>query len=132
MHVRYGLSCDRANILDLESSTVTKFSRHLIFHLPGAVFKNNIHAGILYFTLLYVYHKYFSLGHFVHYCCDQLRSFKLQADSTTDLQQAYDHHFPAPVATKRSRAVPQCPTGKILTSTSQSSLMYLATMQLRT
>lgn len=26
-------------------STSAKFSRHLIFHLPGAVFKDNIHAG---------------------------------------------------------------------------------------
>ena len=26
-------------------STASKFSRHLIFHLPGAVFKDNIHVG---------------------------------------------------------------------------------------
>ena len=26
-------------------STDVKFSRHLVFHLPGAAFKNNIHAG---------------------------------------------------------------------------------------
>ena len=43
--MRYQLSCDRTNILDLDSSSPTKFSRHLIFHLPTAVFKNNIHAG---------------------------------------------------------------------------------------
>ncbi len=39
------MKCSRANILDLESSTEHKFSRHLIFHLPGAVFRNNAHAG---------------------------------------------------------------------------------------
>ena len=43
--MRYRLSCDRTNILDLDSSSPTKFSRHLVFHLPAAVFKNNIHAG---------------------------------------------------------------------------------------
>jgi len=41
----YDLTCSRKFIIDLDSSTPTKFSRHLIFHLPGAVFKDNIHAG---------------------------------------------------------------------------------------
>lgn len=41
----YGLQCDRKCIVDLDSSTTSKFSRHLIFHLPGTVFKDNIHAG---------------------------------------------------------------------------------------
>ncbi|XP_044170934.1 DNA-directed primase/polymerase protein-like [Acropora millepora] len=41
----YGLDCDRKFIVDLDSSTSSKFSRHLIFHLPGAVFKDNIHVG---------------------------------------------------------------------------------------
>ncbi len=42
----YQLVCDRSNVLDLDSTTPSKFSRHLIFHLPHAVFKNNIHAGV--------------------------------------------------------------------------------------
>lgn len=33
-------------------STPAKFSRHLIFYLPGAVFKDNIHAGEIDVTLL--------------------------------------------------------------------------------
>ncbi|XP_015750339.1 PREDICTED: DNA-directed primase/polymerase protein-like [Acropora digitifera] len=41
----YGLECGRKFIVDLDSSTASKFSRHLIFHLPGAVFKDNIHVG---------------------------------------------------------------------------------------
>lgn len=41
----YGVDCNRKYIIDLDSSTSSKFSRHLIFHLPGAVFKDNIHAG---------------------------------------------------------------------------------------
>ncbi|XP_014670251.1 PREDICTED: DNA-directed primase/polymerase protein-like isoform X2 [Priapulus caudatus] len=42
----YGLHCDRTLVLDLDATTVKKFSRHLIFHLPcQAVFKDNIHTG---------------------------------------------------------------------------------------
>ena len=39
------LVVDRTSIIDLDSSTDSKFSRHLIFHLPEAVFENNIHCG---------------------------------------------------------------------------------------
>lgn len=41
----YDLTCNRKFIVDLDSSTSSKFSRHLIFHLPGAVFKDNINVG---------------------------------------------------------------------------------------
>ena len=41
----YDVGCDRSNILDLDSSTEAKFSRHLVFHLPCAAFRDNIHAG---------------------------------------------------------------------------------------
>jgi hypothetical protein len=42
----FGLSISRKNILELESSTPEKFSRHLIVHLPGGVlFATNRHAG---------------------------------------------------------------------------------------
>ncbi|XP_064403088.1 DNA-directed primase/polymerase protein-like [Halichondria panicea] len=92
LYVHFGLSCDRGNILDLESSAPSKFSRHLIFHLPLAVFKNNIHAG-----------------QFVHHCCDELRAFQSASDAGE--QQAYSQHFPEPVKKKRSKDPPPCPTG---------------------
>ncbi|XP_062244460.1 DNA-directed primase/polymerase protein isoform X2 [Platichthys flesus] len=41
----YGLECSVKNVLTLESSTEEKFSQHLIFNLPNAVFKDNIHVG---------------------------------------------------------------------------------------
>ncbi|XP_078661428.1 DNA-directed primase/polymerase protein-like isoform X2 [Branchiostoma floridae x Branchiostoma belcheri] len=52
---KYDLDCTEEHVLDLESSTEEKFSRHLIFHLPGAAFQDNIHAG-----------------NFVHEMCDKL------------------------------------------------------------
>ena len=45
LHVMHHVTCDRSNILDLDSSTPQKFSRHLIFHMPSAVFRNNILVG---------------------------------------------------------------------------------------
>lgn len=37
----YGLQIDRSNIIDLDSSTNSKFSRHLVIHLPnGELFSN--------------------------------------------------------------------------------------------
>lgn len=41
----YGLECSGKNVLNLDSSTEDKFSRHLIFNLPNAAFKDNIHVG---------------------------------------------------------------------------------------
>ncbi|XP_077999309.1 DNA-directed primase/polymerase protein-like [Glandiceps talaboti] len=41
----YDIQCDRRNVIDLDSTTDKKFSRHLIFQLPGAAFRNNSHAG---------------------------------------------------------------------------------------
>ncbi|XP_036953850.1 DNA-directed primase/polymerase protein isoform X3 [Acanthopagrus latus] len=41
----YGIKCSSNNILNLDSSTEEKFSRHLIFNLQNAVFKDNIHVG---------------------------------------------------------------------------------------
>ena len=37
----------------LQCSTSSKFSRHLIFHLPGAVFKDNINVGKVDITVQY-------------------------------------------------------------------------------
>ncbi|XP_078252804.1 DNA-directed primase/polymerase protein isoform X2 [Rhinoraja longicauda] len=37
--------CSVKDVLNLDSSTHEKFSRHLVFHLPNVVFRNNIHVG---------------------------------------------------------------------------------------
>ncbi|XP_051242264.1 DNA-directed primase/polymerase protein isoform X2 [Dicentrarchus labrax] len=41
----YGVECTTKNVLNLDSSTEEKFSRHLIFNLRNAAFKDNIHMG---------------------------------------------------------------------------------------
>ncbi|CAN9510349.1 unnamed protein product [Ophioblennius macclurei] len=41
----YGVECSVKNVLSLDSSTEEKYSRHLIFSLPNAAFKDNIHVG---------------------------------------------------------------------------------------
>lgn len=42
----YGVKCSVENVLNLDSSTEEKFSRHLIFNLQNAAFKDNIHVGM--------------------------------------------------------------------------------------
>ncbi|XP_038611225.1 DNA-directed primase/polymerase protein [Tachyglossus aculeatus] len=41
----FGVSCSAEDVLNLDSSTAEKFSRHLIFQLRDAAFKDNIHVG---------------------------------------------------------------------------------------
>lgn len=41
----YGIECSEKDVLNLDSSTEEKFSRHLIFILSNEVFKDNIHVG---------------------------------------------------------------------------------------
>ncbi|XP_059830344.1 DNA-directed primase/polymerase protein isoform X1 [Hypanus sabinus] len=41
----YNIPCSVEDVLNLDSSTHEKFSRHLIFHLPNGAFQNNIHVG---------------------------------------------------------------------------------------
>ncbi|XP_072526428.1 DNA-directed primase/polymerase protein [Salminus brasiliensis] len=41
----YGLQCSAKDVLNLDSSTAEKFSRHLIFMLPNSAFKDNSHVG---------------------------------------------------------------------------------------
>uniref|UniRef100_H3DL21 DNA-directed primase/polymerase protein n=1 Tax=Tetraodon nigroviridis TaxID=99883 RepID=H3DL21_TETNG len=41
----YGVMCETSDVLNLDSSTEEKFSRHLIFNLKNAVFKDNVHVG---------------------------------------------------------------------------------------
>ncbi|XP_012674306.2 DNA-directed primase/polymerase protein [Clupea harengus] len=45
LHELYGLKCSSKDVLNLDSSTEDKFSRHLIFLLPNAAFKDNSHVG---------------------------------------------------------------------------------------
>ena len=60
----YGLTVTRAAVIDLESSTSVKFSRHLIVHLPGAAFLNNFHGTSSFVEL--------RLGGSIHTCCSGL------------------------------------------------------------
>ncbi|XP_069055568.1 DNA-directed primase/polymerase protein [Pleurodeles waltl] len=48
----YGIECSAKDVLNLDSSTENKFSRHLIFLLQNAAFKDNIHAGNFVKTVL--------------------------------------------------------------------------------
>ncbi|KAL2098072.1 hypothetical protein ACEWY4_007279 [Coilia grayii] len=48
----YGLKCSSGDVLNLDSSTEDKFSRHLIFLLPNAAFKDNSHIGSFIHTIL--------------------------------------------------------------------------------
>nr|XP_039272762.1 DNA-directed primase/polymerase protein-like [Styela clava] len=41
----FKIKCDRKLVLELDSSNDVKFSRHLIFHIPNAVFRNNYEVG---------------------------------------------------------------------------------------
>ena len=41
----WGLPCDDKNVVNLDSTTNTKFSRHLIFCFKDIAFHNNLHAG---------------------------------------------------------------------------------------
>lgn len=42
----YGVQCSAKDVLNLDSSTEEKFSRHLIFNLRNALFKDNVHVGV--------------------------------------------------------------------------------------
>uniref|UniRef100_A0A4X2LWQ8 DNA-directed primase/polymerase protein n=1 Tax=Vombatus ursinus TaxID=29139 RepID=A0A4X2LWQ8_VOMUR len=41
----FNVNCSAEDVLNLDSSTDEKFSRHLIFQLHNVAFKNNIHVG---------------------------------------------------------------------------------------
>ncbi|XP_005100740.2 uncharacterized protein LOC101846888 [Aplysia californica] len=45
LYLTFGVSCGRDDVLDLDASTKSKFSRHLIFQLDQAVFQDNVQAG---------------------------------------------------------------------------------------
>ncbi|CAL7938332.1 unnamed protein product [Xylocopa violacea] len=44
---RWGIPCNKYNVVNLDSSTDEKFSRHLIFNVKDVAFKNNYHVGSL-------------------------------------------------------------------------------------
>eukprot|EP00731_Ephydatia_muelleri_P027309 Em0019g182a len=77
LHRRFSLCCDSTHLLILDSSTPNKFSKHIIFHLPNAVFRSNSHAGSFVFSI-----------------CDDLRHLKECRDyGSRLLEQAYRHLF---------------------------------------
>ncbi|XP_076241620.1 DNA-directed primase/polymerase protein [Calliopsis andreniformis] len=43
----WGLLCNKYNVLNLDSSTSEKFSRHVIFNIKDVAFKDNYHVGKL-------------------------------------------------------------------------------------
>lgn len=43
----FGLELDLTWVYELDSSSSTKFSRHLVVRIPGMAFCSNIHAGCL-------------------------------------------------------------------------------------
>nr|XP_006817142.1 PREDICTED: coiled-coil domain-containing protein 111-like [Saccoglossus kowalevskii] len=45
LHELYGIQCSRRNVIDLDATSNIKFSRHLIFRLPGSAFRDNNHTG---------------------------------------------------------------------------------------
>ncbi|KAK7794332.1 hypothetical protein R5R35_011268 [Gryllus longicercus] len=64
----WNIVCTRENILDLDSSTEQKFSRHLIYQLPGMIFHDN-----------------YSVGNFVKKICDALKTMKCEEDSNCEV-----------------------------------------------
>ena len=92
LYVLFGIHCDRQHILDLESSSGNKFSRHLIFHLTNAAFQNNR-----------------EIGNFVAFICNELRTLKC-TDSMQSLQPT-----PYPVSRLASwRSSVDCPAKESL------------------
>eukprot|EP01083_Nonionella_stella_P157884 513077_1 len=45
LQAQFSVEISRKNIIDLDSSTGSKFSRHLICDIPGACFRDNIAVG---------------------------------------------------------------------------------------
>lgn len=64
----FSVSCDRRNVLDFDSTTNSKFSRHLVFQLPKTYFRDN-----------------YNVGNFVRMICDKLRLVILSESALHDL-----------------------------------------------
>uniref|UniRef100_A0A0A9XIQ3 DNA-directed primase/polymerase protein n=1 Tax=Lygus hesperus TaxID=30085 RepID=A0A0A9XIQ3_LYGHE len=76
----WGVRCLREHVLDLDSSTSAKFSRHLIFNLPSACFGNNHHVGIFLKRLCQDVTSSIDMG---------VVSDSLQGTSLSDLRQLF-------------------------------------------
>lgn len=50
---RWGIELDKTQLVELDSSTPAKWSRHLIVRLAGCAFHNNGHMGRFVEALLY-------------------------------------------------------------------------------
>ncbi|KAI9193376.1 uncharacterized protein BJ171DRAFT_268853 [Polychytrium aggregatum] len=55
---KFGIRCRPEHIVDLSSTTTSKFSRHIIVNLPGAVFQDNGHVGRFVSYLISRIHEY--------------------------------------------------------------------------
>lgn len=64
----FNISCDRRCVLDLDSTTDQKFSRHLVFQLPKTFFRDN-----------------YNVGNFVRMVCDKLRLVVQSQSALNDL-----------------------------------------------
>ncbi|KAF7686727.1 DNA-directed primase/polymerase protein [Silurus meridionalis] len=58
----YGVQCTAKDVLNLDSSTAEKFSRHLIFQLHNCAFKDNKHTGSFIHHILKPALKYLHTG----------------------------------------------------------------------
>jgi hypothetical protein len=72
----WGITVNRHHVLDLDSSTQKKFSRHLIFMLPNAIFQDN-----------------YNVGNFVRNMCSELRTYinehSKKKDNGTEASNSY-------------------------------------------
>ena len=46
LRVVYNIDCQRSMIIELDSTTKLKFSRHLVFRIPNVAFRDNRHMGL--------------------------------------------------------------------------------------
>ncbi|PNF25482.1 hypothetical protein B7P43_G05931 [Cryptotermes secundus] len=79
----WGITADRRHVLDLDSSTENKFSRHLIFMLPNAIFQDS-----------------YNVGNFVKDMCSELRLFCDESVYTKN------RHFRLYMSTKLNKNAP--------------------------
>lgn len=63
----FDIKIDKRFIIDLDSTTNSKFSRHLIFNLPNAAFRDN-----------------YNVGNFVKYVCKNIKSCIEQLDKDSN------------------------------------------------
>ena len=108
----YHVTCNRSNIVDLDSSTPEKFSRHLVFHIPSAIFRNNVLVGKSVHAesdaLRYSYILE-SIGQFVRCICDQLRSLNHLVEQGNEKEEAYAQIYTT--LTRKDKRGPLCPSG---------------------